>query len=99
MGAFCFPLNFYLHNLLSEHEQKLAAVMKFLTGSHSAPPLGFARKMDVAFRHGCFVNCTCKIVVSTCDLCLTLPVHYNKKEQFIEVIFDAIKLAGGFHKL
>ena len=60
------------------------------------PPLGIPKKISVSFVHECPTGCRCKLTVSTCALKLSLPSHYQTKEDMKKAISDFIKLSSGF---
>ena len=73
--------------------------MKFLTGSSSVPVLGLPSKFNVEFIHECPRACKCCPTVSTCDLTLKIPVHYNTKDETKNVFQTAVDLSKGFHAM
>jgi len=75
------------------------AVMKFLTGAKTVPPLGMPKNIQINFKHGCNAECKCKLYVSTCALSLTLPCHYKTKDEMVDVIVDSVRLSRGFDAL
>ena len=68
----------------------------FITGVRVMPPLGIPKKISVSFVHECPTGCRCKLTVSTCALKLSLPSHYQAKEDMKKAISDFIKLSNGF---
>lgn len=76
----------------------LATLLQFITGSRSVPPLGFPHPITVKFKHGCPDGCKCRPVSSTCDLSITLPVHYQQLE-FNLVMSSAMVECAGFGKV
>ncbi|XP_057290914.1 uncharacterized protein LOC130613612 [Hydractinia symbiolongicarpus] len=69
------------------------AVLKFVSGVGTIPPLGLSSNLIITFKHWC-VNlpklCHCKSTVSTCSLNLTLPVHYNTFESMKTAVEDSV---------
>jgi hypothetical protein len=74
-------------------------VLKWMTGSSEVPPLGFPKKFEIKFLHGCIACCKCRPTVSTCDLSITMPVHINKFEEMKEMLHSAVKDSHGFGNL
>lgn len=74
-------------------------VLKWMTGSGEVPPLGFPKKFEVKFLHGCSTCCKCRPTVSTSDLSVTIPVHINKLDEMEEMLHSAVKDSHGFGNL
>ncbi|XP_046856540.1 G2/M phase-specific E3 ubiquitin-protein ligase-like isoform X1 [Xenia sp. Carnegie-2017] len=70
---------------------------KFITGCEQLPPLGLPKPITVKFKHGCTERCKCRSTASTCDLSITLPVHYRDSyNQLKEAIDSALIEGNGF---
>ena len=65
-------------------------ILKWLTGAKNIPPLGFSKKIQCQFLHGCPAGCKCKPTTSTCDLALTLPVYLNTEDDMKEIMYSAL---------
>ncbi|KAL9951675.1 hypothetical protein ACROYT_G044393 [Oculina patagonica] len=74
-------------------------VMKFITGTNKVPPLGFPKKINVSFIHGCEENCRCRPTSSTCDLRVNLPVHYQSYDVAAELFLSALRDCQGFGRV
>ena len=75
----------------------LCILHKFITGSEHIPPLGLPKKITAKFKHGCPERCKCQPTASTCDLSITLPVHYHEDyNKFKESIDSALVEGIGF---
>ena len=75
----------------------LSELHKFITGCERIPPLGLPKRIAVKFKHGCMEKCKCRPTASTCDLSITLPVHYHDNyNQFKESIDSALIEGKGF---
>ena len=70
--------------------------MKWLTGCHEVPPLGFPKMFGIAFVHGCPEGCACRPTASTCDLTIKIPVHINSESRMKEMIESAVTESDGF---
>lgn len=86
----------YIHTL---DTKGLSAFLKWLTGSSSVPILGLPKKIEVSFLHNCLSGCRCRPTTSTCDLCLTIPVHLDDEDSMSTVFTSAIADAEGFGQL
>ena len=70
---------------------RLSELYKFITGCKRIPPLGLPKRITVKFKHGCVERCRCRPTASTCDISITLPVHYHDNySQFKEYITSAL---------
>lgn len=65
-------------------------ILKWLTGAKRVPPLGFPKKIQCRFLHGCQSGCKCRPTTSTCDLVITLPVHLNTEDNMKEIMESAL---------
>jgi hypothetical protein len=65
-------------------------VLQWLTGAKKFPPLGFPKKINCQFLHGCKPGCKCRPTTSTCDLVITLPVHLNTEGNMKEIMHSAL---------
>ncbi|CAB3978943.1 G2 M phase-specific E3 ubiquitin- ligase-like [Paramuricea clavata] len=75
----------------------LSELHKFITGCERIPPLGLPKRISVKFKHGCIERCRCRPTASTCDLSITLPVHYHDNySQFKESMDSALIEGKGF---
>ena len=74
-------------------------ILKWITGAKSVPPLGFGKKINCQFLHGCPSGCQCRPKTSICDLVFTLPVHMSIEESMTEIMKSAIIDGGDFGKL
>lgn len=87
---------FTLYVAIPECDLTLAHLLKFVTGVKKIPPLGFSKKIDVHFRHGCQDQCKCRPSASTCFLYVRLPVHYQTSEDITFAWLSALKDCQGF---
>ena len=71
-------------------------ILKWLTGAKNIPPLGFPKKIQCQFLHGCPAGCKCRPTTSTCDLVITLPVHLKTEDDMKEIMFSALIDCFGF---
>ena len=85
--------------ILDALECSLPNVLQFITGARSIPPLGFPRNITVKFKHGCKEECKCRPTSSTCDLSITLPIHYSNSYAFNEIMKSALIEGVGFGRL
>ena len=75
--------------------------MKFVTGSKTAPTLGLPGKLEILFKHECksVKTCKCKLKVSTCDLSMTIPVHYKNSDDMFKALAESMEMSCGFDEL
>jgi hypothetical protein len=69
---------------------KFCMLHKFITGSEQIPPLGLPKQICVKFKHGCQEGCRCRPTASTCDISITLAVHYENYSQLKEYLQSAL---------
>lgn len=74
-------------------------IMKWISGTKTAPLLGFQERLSIGFVHGCPDNCRCRPTASTCDLSMKLPVHINSLSEMMEMMTSAIKDCVGFGRV
>ena len=75
----------------------LSELHKFITGCERVLPLGLPKHITVKFKHDCMERCRCRPTASTCDLSVTLPVHYHDNySEFKESIDSALVEGKGF---
>lgn len=91
-------LNFLHFHIIERDGFSLPRLIQFITGTKSVPPLGFPHSIIVKFKHGCPNGCRCRPVASTCDLSITLPVHYQQLE-FKLIMNAAMVECDGFGKV
>lgn len=84
-----------------DHAIHLPELMKFVSGTPTIPPLGLQSRLAILFKHDCANDktCRCKLTTMTCDLSLSLPMHYKDTTDMMTAIVDSIKLSQGFHLL
>lgn len=87
------------YSLTGFADLSVAALLQWITGSSSIPPLGFPRKITCDFLHGCFPECACRPITSTCDLMITLPIHANNEEKMNMVMVSALTESKGFDRI
>ena len=82
---------------IPECDLTVGDLLKFITGARDIPALGFPEQIAIYFIHECDqVKCKCRPKVSTCDLHLQLPVHYQSSEDMIAAWMSALKECKGF---
>ena len=64
----------------------------FITGVRVVNLLGIPKKITVSFIRECPTGSGCKLTVSSCALKLSLPSHYQTKEDTKKTNFDSTKL-------
>lgn len=74
----------------------LSTLYKFITGTHTIPPCGLPKDITVKFKHHCDEKCRCRPTASTCDVSLTLPLHYTDYPDFNACMSTAFVEAHGF---
>ena len=94
----CFKSHFIIFCILHLLEAYILFedIVMFITGVRVVPPLGIPKKITVSFIHECPTGCRCKLTVSTCALKLSLPSHYQTKEDMKKAILESIKSSNGF---
>ena len=78
---------------------EMCDILMWMTGSSEVPPLGFSKKFELQFIHGCSENCKCRPTVSTCDMSIKMPVHINSLNMMKEMLLSAVKDSHGFGNL
>ena len=97
----CFKSRFFFFFLYSSSFRGQYIVRRYCNvhnGRQGCASVGnrIPKKITVSFTHECPTGCTCKLAVSTCALKLSLPFHYQTKEDMRKAILASIKLSNGF---
>jgi hypothetical protein len=88
-----YILNYHF-SFTESNGNPLSVLHKFIIGSEHIPPLGLPKQITAKFKHGCQERCRCRPTASTCDLSITLPVHYHNDYNLFKESIDSALIEG-----
>ena len=75
-----------------QHVVQLEDILSFFTGSPAVPAEGFANAPQLSFNHDMSVR---HATSSTCDLKLTIPVHFHDfKDMMVTSVYGYIRFGN-----